>query len=256
MDPAESSDSYKIKLQGFEGPLELLLHLIRENRVNIHDIPIALITQQYLAYLDLMQSLNLAVAGEFLVMAATLLLIKSRTLLPQTPSEETESEDPRQDLVRRLLEYQKFRDAAERLEERESVWREIFRREPSEESGSEEVYFVDLNPFDLLSALQKVLERIPKETQLQITPETLTIKDRIQFLIDRFSRAESLQFDELFDLREGRTGIIVTFLALLETVRLGLLRVLQAEASGGEGVIRIIRTENIAVAQGGDHGGN
>lgn len=242
-------DSYQVKLQGFEGPLELLLHLIKENRVNIYDIPIALITRQYLAYLDLMQSLNLAIAGEFLVMASTLLLIKSRMLLPQAPADEEDGEDPREDLVRRLLEYQRYRDAAEKLEERESIWREIFRRSVPPEKEGAEVYLVDLNPFDLLSALQKVLERAPKEVSLQFSTENLSVADRIQYLLDRFEQVESLTFDALFDPTEGRAVIIVTFLALLEAVRLGVLRVLQVDFSEGKATdIRIYRTENLTSA--------
>jgi len=251
-----SSDAYQVKVQGFEGPLELLLHLIKENRINIYDIPIAPITQQYLSCLDLMQSLNLSVAGEFLVMAASLLLIKSRMLLPQEAQEEEEGEDPRRDLVRRLLEYQRFRDAADQLEARESLWREVFGRPESEAGdGSQEVDLADLNPFDLLSALQKVLERAQKLVHLQISTETLTVKEKIRELMERFSLVESLQFEELFDPEEGRHGVILTFLALLEIVRLGLLRLFQAEGSDGTDAIRIIRTENLATTVGGENGG-
>lgn len=247
MEETDQSNSYQVKLEGFEGPLELLLHLIKENRINIYDIPIALITRQYLAYLDLMQSLNLALAGEFLVMAATLLLIKSRTLLPQVSSEEIDPEDPRHDLVRRLLEYRRFRDAADEFEAREAIWRDIFRHQaPQEEENANEVYLVDLNPFDLLTALQKVLERVPKEKDMLITTEVLSVKDKIQFLLDRFSQEESLEFDLLFSPKEGRAIIIVTFLALLEVVRLGLLRVVQPSLSEEEeGTIIILRTENL-----------
>ena len=255
MEDDPSSEACQGKVQGFEGPLELLLHLIRENRINIYDIPISLITQQYLAWLDLMQSLNLTVAGEFLVMAASLMLIKSRTLLPQEALEEEEGEDPRRDLVRRLLEYQRFRDAADQLEDRESLWREVFSRpEPQGTDAGQEVDLADLNPFDLLSALQKVLERAEKTVQLQISTETLTVKEKIRDLMERFSQAESLQFEELFEPAEGRHGVILTFLALLELVRLGLLRLYQAEGSDGSDAIRIIRTENLATNIGGENG--
>src|SRR5262245_5970519 len=129
----EPSAAYQVKLPVFEGPLDLLLHLIKEHRVDIYDIPIALITRQYLEYLDLMKELNLSIAGEFLVMAATLVQIKSRMLLPreEQPESTEPEEDPREELVRRLVEYQRFKDAAVELEEREAVWRDVFRREPT-----------------------------------------------------------------------------------------------------------------------------
>jgi len=255
MESVDPSDAYQVKLQGFEGPLELLLHLIKENEIDIYEIPIALITQQYLAYLNLLESLNLSVAGEFLVMAATLLLIKSRMLLPPEAQAEEEGEDPRHLLVRRLLEYQRYRDAADQLEAREALWREIFRRPaPTQENGNQEIYLADLNPFDLLTALQKVLERAPKSIQLQISKETLSVKDKIRELMDRFSKVENLRFEELFDPSAGRYMVIVTFLALLEIARLGLLRLFQAEGEEVTGVIRITRTENLATCVGGDDG--
>jgi segregation and condensation protein A len=135
------------------------------------------------------------------------------------------------------------------LGERESTWREVFYRESTKaEDGTGEVCLVDLNPFDLLSALQKVLEKAPKQISLEFSRETLSVKDRIQSLLDRFSAVESLQFDELYDPEEGRNGIIVTFLALLEVVRLGLLRLIQAETPDQSGTIRIVRTGNIVSA--------
>ncbi len=231
----EGEASYEVKVGSFEGPLELLLHLIKKNELNIYDIPIALITRQYLDTLDLMKSLNLSIAGEFLVMAATLIHIKSKMLLPPSETEAgEEEEDPRRDLVARLLEYQKFKDASERLEERERLWRDIFTRDPtsSPELLPEEIPLVDLSLYDLLDALKKVLARLPDKKVLQVTADELTVKERMQFLMERLEPAESLLFDDLFEKLRARHAIVVTFLALLEMIRLGLVRVIQGDLGG------------------------
>lgn len=240
----ESEAAYEVKVGTFEGPLELLLHLIKKNEINIYDIPIALITQQYIETLDLMKSLNLSIAGEFLVMAATLIHIKSKTLLPPA-EEEADEEDPRQELVARLLEYQKFKDAAEQLEERESLWREIFRKEPSPspELLPEEVPLVDLDLYDLLDALKNVLAKIPDKKVLQVTIDELTVKDRMQFLMERMGTIESILFDDLFEGIRTRHSVVVTFLALLEIIRLGLVRVVQGDVCGP---LRLFKTKNLS----------
>ncbi|MDC4224227.1 MAG: segregation/condensation protein A [Candidatus Manganitrophus sp.] len=241
----ESETAYEVKVGTFEGPLELLLHLIKKNEINIYDIPIALITQQYIETLDLMKSLNLSIAGEFLVMAATLIHIKSKTLLPPAETEGDEEIDPRQELVARLLEYQKFKNAAEQLEERESLWREIFRKEPSPspELLPEEVPLVDLDLYDLLDALKNVLARIPDKKVLQVTIDELTVKDRMQFLMERMGEIESVLFDDLFEGMRTRHAVVVTFLALLEVIRLGLIRVVQGDACGP---LRLFKTKNLS----------
>lgn len=242
----EAEAAYEVKVGTFEGPLELLLHLIKKNEINIYDIPIALITQQYIETLDLMKSLNLSIAGEFLVMAATLIHIKSKTLLPPAETEGDEEEDPRQELVARLLEYQKFKHAAEQLEERESLWREIFRKEPSvsPELLPEEVPLIDLELYDLLDALKNVLTRIPDKKVLQVTIDELTVKDRMQFLMERMEGGiESVLFDDLFLGMRTRHSVVVTFLALLEVIRLGLIRVAQGDACGP---LRLFKTNNLS----------
>jgi|SRR5579884_70090 len=240
----EAEATYEVKVGTFEGPLELLLHLIKKNEINIYDIPIALITQQYIETLDLMKSLNLSIAGEFLVMAATLIHIKSKTLLPPSESEDVEEEDPRQELVARLLEYQKFKDAAERLEERESLWRDIFRKEPSpSELLPEEIPLTDLSLYNLLDALKNVLSRIPDKKVLQVTIDELTVKERMQFLMERLEPIESLLFDDLFEGMRTRHAVVVTFLALLEVIRLGLVRVVQGDACGP---LRLFKTKNLS----------
>ena len=240
-----SPDAYQIKLDAFEGPLDLLIHLIKQNEVEIYDIPIALITEQYLAYLELMQELNLDVAGEFLVMASTLIHIKSRTLLPrpETP-EEGEEEDPRDALVRRLLEHQKYKAAAELLHERETLREAQFTRSDAAVAAAagdayEPELEVDL--FSLLAAFRNVLDRASRRPPMVLPPEQVSIEARIDQLLGRLSETGACGFDDLFTGGDGsRAFFIVTFLALLEMIRLGQIRVFQG---GGKGPIRVYRRE-------------
>ena len=232
---------YKIKLPEFEGPMDLLLHLIKENKVDIYDIPISLITGQYLEYIEIMKELDLEIAGEFLVMAATLIQIKSRMLLP--PDEEAppdELEDPRLELVQRLLEYQAFKDAASILKEKEDERLKIFGRPPEvpaeEETLLPELYLFDVNLFDLLAAFKKLLVNAPPEMRT-ITRETLTVKDKMMHIVDMLENIESIRFEELFKESFTRVQLIVTFLALLELLRLGLARVYQEQQFGNIWVI-------------------
>ena len=258
MQAIEASESgYAVKVDAFEGPMDLLLHLIKKNQVNIYDIPIALITRQYLETLDLMQSLNLAVAGEFLVMAATLLHIKSRLLLP-VPEPEDAEEDPRLNLVHQLLIYQQFKGAAEQLEVRERHFREVFRRNPTPPSDatSDEVFLGEVSLFDLLSALQEVTARLPNPIVMSITEEALSISDRMQFILERTAACESLLFHELFDtMQQTRYRVIVTFCALLEVVRLGLIRLLQIDPNGPIRLFRTVTVEGDAAAGDDEDGG-
>ena len=240
-----SPDAYKVTLDVFEGPLDLLLHLIRKSEVNIYDIPIALITEHYLAYIGIMQELNLDVAGEFLVMAATLIHMKSRTLLPrpETAAGDGEfEEDPREALVRRLLEHQKYKAAAELLHERETLrgaqWaRPDARVADAAGEGDEPELEVDL--FSLLAAFRGVLERANRRPRMVLPPEQLSIEERIEQLLDRLSETEACGFEELFSDGDGaRAFMIVTFLAVLEMIRLKLIRVFQ---SGAFGPIRVYK---------------
>lgn len=232
---------YKIKLPEFEGPMDLLLHLISENKVDIYDIPISLITGQYLEYLEFMKELDLEIAGDFLVMAATLIQIKSRMMLP--PDEDAgpeELEDPRFELVQRLLEYQAYKDAATILKEREEEALKIFGRQPEdleeEKVLTPELSLFDVNIFDLLTALKKLLENAPPE-MLTISRETLTVKDKMMHIVDMMENLESMRFEELFRGTFSRVQLIVTFLALLELLRLGLARVYQEREFGNIWII-------------------
>jgi segregation and condensation protein A len=237
----ETTPSYAIRLPAFEGPLDLLLHLIKKNEIDIYDIPMASITRQYLEYLDLMKSLNLNLAGEFLVMAATLIHLKSKTLLPPAESEEEEGGvDPRAELVRRLLEYQQFKEAAGVLEERELSWRDIYHRSPmpmTDDSGEEEAFTLgDVSLYDLLDVLKAVFERIPEKHSLEIFVEELSVQDRMDVILDGLEAVESVTFTSLFEKDTHRLAVIVTFLALLELVRLRQVKIVQGEVFG---VIRI-----------------
>ncbi|MBI5100785.1 MAG: segregation/condensation protein A [Nitrospirae bacterium] len=228
-------DLYNIKLPVFEGPMDLLLHLIKENKLDIYDIPISFITGQYLKYIDIMKDLDLEVAGDFLVMASTLIHIKSKMLLPvDETSEEQQMEDPRLELVQRLLEYQAYKDAASILKEREDETLKVFVREPldeEEEESEQEPYLFDVNIFDLLGAFKKILDTVPPEVRT-ITRETLTVKDRMSAIVEMIENIDSLRFEEVFRENISRFQVIVTFLALLELLRLGLVRAYQEKEFG------------------------
>ncbi|MGH7205257.1 MAG: segregation and condensation protein A [Nitrospiraceae bacterium] len=227
---------YQIRIEQFEGPLDLLLHLIKKNEINIYDIPIALITRQYLDYLSVMKSLNLGVAGEFLVMAATLVQIKSRMLLPadEAEADEDEGPDPREELVRRLLEYKQFKEAARELDGQERLWREIFSRQqpPSMMVQSNGPLLEDATLFDLVDALQGLLARTPSHQLLEIVPENLTVRDRMTIILELLDGQESITFLSIFEGESHRLLVIVTFLALLELIRIKVVRVFQGEMFG------------------------
>jgi segregation and condensation protein A len=244
MDPVfeSSPDAYQVKLDTFEGPLDLLIHLIKKEEVNIYDIPIARITARYLEYLDLMQELNLDLAGEFLVMAATLIHIKSRMLLPRPdPTQEDPEEDPREALVRRLLEHQKFKAAAELLFERATLRGAQWTR-PDERlaglTGDDYEPELEVDLFSLLAAFKGVLERAKERPPVPLPVEQISVEARIEQLLVRLSETEACGFDDLFADVSSRGDMIVTFLALLEMIRLKMVRAFQ---SGPFGPIRIYR---------------
>jgi len=225
-------EAYPVKLEAFEGPLDLLLHLIKKHEVNIYDIPIALITAQYLQYLELMQELNLDVAGDFLVMAATLIHIKSRTLLPRpAPEQEDPLEDPRDALVRRLIEHQKFKAAAEMLHEKETVRSAQWTHGViADIAGDKPEPEIEIDLFSLITAFRTVLQRAKQRPVVRVPGEQIPIEVRIEQLLERLSETEACGFVDLFDETAGRADMIVTFLALLEMIRLKLIRVFQAGA--------------------------
>ncbi|MBW2038620.1 MAG: segregation/condensation protein A [Deltaproteobacteria bacterium] len=223
---------YQVKVDVFEGPLDLLLHLIKQNQLDIYDIPIALITEQYLEYIRIMKALDLNIAGEFLLMAATLMYIKSRMLLPSTiQEEEEEEEDPRTELVHRLLEYKRFKEAALCLSHQELLERDVFVR-PAQEIEAEQGE-IEAGLFHLIDALHDLLQRREVEELHEITLERVTLGDKIRELWDRLQgTGEAVPFLSLFTPFASREELIITFLALLELIRAGMLRVYQKGAFG------------------------
>lgn len=244
--------SYKIRLEVFEGPLDLLLYLIKKDEVNIYDIPIAQITDQYMQYLDMMALLDLDIVGDFLVMAATLMQIKSKMLLPPDPSEiVAEEEDPRDELVRRLLEYKKFKEAAADLQNKETVRQDFFRRMLDEEKIKEmkenatEVYF-EANLFDLISAFSNALKNVPKNVFYEVIKEEYTVEQKIHDILHLFLHEQKVLLKDLFAKARSKDEIIVTFMAILELIR---LREVVAMQKGIFGEIEVLRNkENLAAA--------
>jgi len=239
----ERTTDYEIKLDIFEGPLDLLLYLIKKNEIDIYNIPVALITQQYLEYLDIIKSLNLDLAGEYLVMASTLLHIKSRLLLPvpEEPSAEETEDDPRAELVRQLLEYQTFKEAAAQLSSRPMLERDVFKRSaalPEElrkkDAGEEEL--VEVSVFELIDAFSRLVSRLDKKELLEIDLEKLSLTDIINDVMERLTREKNLTFEELLGEKKDRRRIVYTFLAILELIRLKMIKAYQTTAFG---VIRI-----------------
>jgi segregation and condensation protein A len=238
-------DAFPVHLENFEGPLDLLLHLIRTSEVNVHDIPIALITQQYLDAIRLMQELNLDVAGEFIVMAATLIHIKSKMLLPRPETaaggEGEPEEDPRDALVRRLLEHQRYKAAAGMLHEREQLRSAQWQRPDervAEIAGDAYEPELEVDLFSLLSAFQAVVERAKHRPKVLLPPEQMSVEARIEQLLERLSETEACGFEDLFGDAGDRGMLIVTFVSLLEMIRLKLVRVFQ---SGTFGPIRVYK---------------
>ncbi|MDO8683552.1 MAG: segregation/condensation protein A [Armatimonadota bacterium] len=231
---------YQIKLPIFEGPMDLLLHLIRENRIDIYDIPIADVTEQYLVYMSLMEALDLEIAGEFIVMAATLIEIKSKTLLPPTPSDEENEEsgvDPRAELVAQLLEYQKYKEAAGMFREWEEERQKQFVRGASEISGEYElpIFYSDISAVDLLTALRRMLADVGEgeEEVTSIQRRKITVRMKMSEIWRKVKDNEQgVSFADLFDMPSSRYDLVITFLAMLELLRLRRIKVRQPKAFG------------------------
>jgi len=231
-------EPYRVSLDNiFEGPMDLMVYLIKKNELNIYDIPIALVTDQYLQYIEWMQSMNVDFAGEFIVMASTLTQIKSRMLLPAHDDDE-DAEDPRLTIVRPLLEYYRMKVAAEKLAERDILGETTFVRSaaPTEDITEPEDEYIQVGLFELIDAFQKILSKIPGEQQLEFSADRISVKERITQITDILEASGSITFEELFTENPSKIDIIVTFLAILEMVKLGLTRIVQHLQSG---VIRL-----------------
>lgn len=242
-------EEYRVKLDVFEGPLDLLLFLIRRDEVDIYDIPIERITQQYMQYLDLMRMLDLNIAGEFIVMAATLMMIKSRMLLPvdERAAEDAEDDDadPRWDLVRQLVEYKKFKDAAMHLQTLEEMQENIFIRsgEGVDLGAQPDVSLQDVSIFDLIAAFNEALSKVQKEELREIFAERFTVGEKIDDLMERMRTQERLSLTDLFKGMRSRHEIVCTFLAVLELMRLKHLRAMQEQAYGPIELVRATEEE-------------
>jgi len=241
--------TYQVRIESFEGPLDLLLHLIKKHEMDIYDIPIAEITSQYLATLEKMKELNLDVAGDFLVMAATLLHIKSKMLLPQPVDEEMEEEegDPRAELVRRLLEYQKYQDAGRMLDDLPRLGRDIFGTAafPLEPDQEEETGCLEVGLFDLIEALNDLLRQAPQEVFHEVVLEHLSVTDRINEILSFLADRPRAGFADLLARPAERAQVVVTFLALLELVRLRVVRLVQDPESRAIWLLRAVAADRL-----------
>jgi segregation and condensation protein A len=229
---------YQVRLEEiFEGPMDLLIHLIRKNDLDIYDIPIALITDQYLQYLELMKAMNIDYAGDFLLMASTLTQIKSRMLLPTHDGEE--EEDPMQEITRPLLEYLQMKSAAAQLIERNLLGEKTFVRNPKHDEfiTNSDDDFIKVGLFELIDAFQKILERIPEDHRVELTTDEISVKERISQIAEILEAKASITFRELFSDNPNKREVIITFLAILEMVKLTLIRIVQNLKTG---IIRIM----------------
>ncbi|MBD3380932.1 MAG: segregation/condensation protein A [candidate division Zixibacteria bacterium] len=228
----EFEPSYEVKLEKFEGPLDLLLYLIKKDEIDIYDIPIARITRQYLEYVELMQMLNLDIAGEFILMAATLINIKSRMLLPR--NEEEEADDPREALIMALLEYEKYKKAALNMREHEEAERRFMKREDFSylDLAPEETFTLEATIFDLMKAFKEAMENLEREAYHSVKVEEVHIEDRIARIEKILSAKDYATFRELFSDNPTRLVLVVTLLAILELIKANRLRVRQAAPFG------------------------
>lgn len=232
----ESPNDYKVSLEIFEGPLDLLLYLVKKEEVDIHEVEIVKVIDQYLEYIELFKMLDLDVAGEFIVMASTLMYIKSKMLLPpeERPVDEEEEEDPRLELIKQLVEYKKFKEAAQQLGQKAQLELDYFSREkggaPPVEPGSKPI---ESTIFDLISAFSQVLSRVKEQDDLrEVFEETFTVGDKIKAILDAFQEVSELRFTELFRDMTTRPEVVVTFLAVLELIRLKKIIATQDESFG------------------------
>jgi segregation and condensation protein A len=226
----ETNSSYSVKLDIFEGPLDLLLFLIKRDKIDIYDIPIAHITKQYLEYIELMKDLDLEIAGEFIVMAATLMRIKVKMLLPKTQDEE-EEEDPREELVAALVEYRKFKEAAQILREKETEQLRLFSRKDYSylDKLPEDEILVEASLHDLIYAFKRIIDGQPKETFHTIDYPKVNIEDRIEYVLNCLLQKDGVVFSELFSDTPIKLVMVVTFMAILELIRLQRIYIRQTK---------------------------
>jgi len=235
---------YKVRLEIFEGPLDLLLYLIKRDEIDIQEISIERITGQYLEYLQAFKELKIDIAGEFIVMAANLIYLKSRSLLPldqQPPEEDAEEDDPRWDLIRQLIEYKKFKEAAAQLQVREWEQERIFTRDGGGPEETRPLRLGEVSIFQLINAFQNVVKRLDAREDLrEIFGERFTVSEKIERILQRMANGGSIRFSELFGDSASRVEIVVTFLALLELIRLKQVRAIQRDLFGEIEIARAV----------------
>jgi segregation and condensation protein A len=243
--------TYKIQLEKFEGPLDLLLYLIKKNDIDICDIPISMITDQYMEYINTMKLLNLEIVGDFLVMAATLVQIKSKMLLPPDPLANSEEQvDPRSELVRRLQEYQQFKQIAENLKEKEAYRQNLFARLVDEQAlnqikeDAQEVY-IEASLFDLINALNTAVTKVPEKQTYHINEDQFSIEGQIHVILHRLVETPKISLKELFSKASCKTEIVCTFVAILELIRLKEVVAFQRRSFDDIEVIRNFSRETV-----------
>lgn len=246
-------NDYRINVEAFEGPLDLLLYLIKKNDLSIADIPISFILDEYVKYLDSLKEMNIDVAGEFLLMAAELAYIKSKMLLPEDGKQEDEDEgDPREDLVRRLLEYQQFKEAAAKISERSQLYRDVFvpmaRDRTGEAAEGPAEGMIEADVYELVDAFARILVRLPKEQFHNVAVDRISVNERIMELVDRIKRDISIKLEELFEKPITRYGVVVTFLAILEMAKLKMVKLFQQEKGSPlylKGIMEEVKQEDM-----------
>lgn len=229
----EDSNTYKVQLPEFEGPMDLLLYLIKTNELNIYDIPIAFILDEYIKYVDMLKVLNLNTIGDFLVLAAQLIFIKSKMLLPRSTADDEELEDPRTELVQKLLEYKQFKEASKQLGGREAYFSEMYSRmNPAGDAEKKEEIMLQVSVFDLIKAFERILSRTKEVHVREILVTRFSVNDKISWIMDLLEKNESLSIEQLFEPMEERIEMIITFLAMLELTKLHLIKVTQESILG------------------------
>lgn len=267
MDSSSANNGYRVNLDVFEGPLDLLLYLIKKNDLDIYDIPIAFLLEKYMHYLDTIKDLDIDLAGEFLLIAAELAYIKSKMLLPEEgPAEEEEEGDPRADLVRRLLEYQRFKDASEQLAGRAMLGRDVFVKPVPERLESKAKDPIKGDVYDLVEAFSSLLKRVPAEEFHDITLDRISVSDRIYQILGLMKKDSVITLNELLPDQINRYDVVITFLALLEMSRLKMISIYQSEPLGSlfikcsmeevqeEDVMRLVEVEGSSPVPNSDEG--
>jgi segregation and condensation protein A len=233
METITTQNDYRVNLEVFEGPLDLLIHLIKKNDLDIYDIPVAFVLEEYMRYIDTLRDLDIDLAGDFLLMAAELAHIKSKLLLPEEEGDsEMLEEDPRSDLVRRLLEYQRYKEASHEFVERAMLGRDVFKQPSPERIEVDQSGPVQGDVYELVEAFSKILKRVPEQEIHDVAVDRISVNDRIYQVVGRIKNNTTVSLDDLLVGSVMRYDIVITFIALLEMCRLKMVRVYQTSTCG------------------------